>query len=203
MFILQIQKSHSASFIYFELLQVSAMVQASQGGSTCSQKKKKELKSRKNVSLSSNKRMCFDTLSDELSMQTSRLQRLVGYITYGFFESNKNRENQKVHPTQKKKKNNQRIQLQSVTSFSPFPFPVLLHRPGKEASRCPRWSSSETRNRCSPLSEEAFPLNKYDGVYPSETFQPVNARCSFAGTAFLFVPWPRWVAVITVARSHS
>lgn len=29
MFILQIQNSHSASFIYFELLQVSAMVQAS------------------------------------------------------------------------------------------------------------------------------------------------------------------------------
>ena len=37
MFILQIQNSHSASFIYFELLQVSAMVQASsQSGSRCS-----------------------------------------------------------------------------------------------------------------------------------------------------------------------
>lgn len=35
MFILQIQNSHSASFIYFELLQVSAMVQASQSGSKC------------------------------------------------------------------------------------------------------------------------------------------------------------------------
>ena len=35
MFILQIQNSHSASFIYFELLQVSAMVQASQSGSRC------------------------------------------------------------------------------------------------------------------------------------------------------------------------
>lgn len=43
MFILQIQKSHSASFIYFELLQVSAMVQASQGGSTCSQKKRTQI----------------------------------------------------------------------------------------------------------------------------------------------------------------
>lgn len=38
MFILQIQNSHSASFIYFELLQVSAMVQASQSGSRCSER---------------------------------------------------------------------------------------------------------------------------------------------------------------------
>lgn len=55
--------------------------------------------------------MCFDTLSDELNMQTSRLpRRLMDYITYGFFESNKNKANQKVHPTQKKK----RIHFQSV-----------------------------------------------------------------------------------------
>lgn len=38
MFILQIQNSHSASFIYFKLLQVSAMVQASQSGSRCSER---------------------------------------------------------------------------------------------------------------------------------------------------------------------
>lgn len=38
MFILQIQNSHSASFIYFELLQVSAMVQASQSGSRCKER---------------------------------------------------------------------------------------------------------------------------------------------------------------------
>lgn len=45
--------------------------------------------------------MCFDTLSDELNMQTSRLPRtLMDYITYGFFESIKNRANLKVHPTQ-------------------------------------------------------------------------------------------------------
>lgn len=158
-------------------------------------KKKKELKSRKNVSLSSNKRMCFDTLSDELSMQTSRLQRLVGYIMYGFFESNKNRENQKVHPTQKKKepKNSTPVCDQLLS----LPSSVLLHRPGKEASRCPRRSSSETRSRCSQFSEEAFPLNKYDRIYPSETFQPVNARCSFAGTAFLHV-----CAVAQVGSSH-
>lgn len=52
---------------------------------------------------SSNKNitMCFDTLSDELNMQTSRLPRTsMDYITYGFFESNKNRANLKVHPTQ-------------------------------------------------------------------------------------------------------
>lgn len=49
--------------------------------------------------------MCFDTLPDELNMQTSRLpRRLMDYITYGFFESNKNKANQKVHPTRKKKK---------------------------------------------------------------------------------------------------
>lgn len=71
------------------------MVQASQGGSTCLQKKKILKKSLNFFSLSSNKKMCFDTLSDELSMQTSRLQRLVDYITYGFFESNKNREKSK------------------------------------------------------------------------------------------------------------
>lgn len=54
--------------------------------------------SNKNISL------CFNTLSDELNMQTSRLpRRLMDYITYGFFESNKNKANQKVHPTQKKK----------------------------------------------------------------------------------------------------
>lgn len=35
--------------------------------------------------------MCVDTPSDELSMQTSRLRRSVDYITYGFFESDKNR----------------------------------------------------------------------------------------------------------------
>lgn len=54
--------------------------------------------------------MCFDTLSDELNMQTSPLPtRLMDYITYGFFESNNNKANQKVHSTQKK-----RIQSQSV-----------------------------------------------------------------------------------------
>lgn len=37
MFILQIQKSHSASFICVEFLQVSAMVQASQSSSGCSE----------------------------------------------------------------------------------------------------------------------------------------------------------------------
>lgn len=36
--------------------------------------------------------VCFDTLSDELNMQTSRLPRsLMYYITYGFFESNTNK----------------------------------------------------------------------------------------------------------------
>lgn len=49
--------------------------------------------------------MCFDTLSDELNMQTSRLpRRLMDYITYGFFESNKNKANQKVHQKKNKKK---------------------------------------------------------------------------------------------------
>lgn len=62
-----------------------------------------KIKSCKNSFFSSNKNstMCFDTLSDELNMQTSRLPRtLMDYITYGFFESNKNRVNLKVHPTQ-------------------------------------------------------------------------------------------------------
>lgn len=102
MFILQIQNSHSASFIYFKLLQVSAMVQASQSGSRCSERFKINFfffSSNKNIS------MCFDTISDELNMQTSRLpRRLMYYVTYGFFESNKNKANQKVHPTQKKKR---------------------------------------------------------------------------------------------------
>lgn len=75
--------------------------------------------------------MCLDTLSDELSMQTSRLQRLVDYITYGFFESNKNRENQKVHPTQKRTKINSTPVCDQLLSA---PSSVLLHRPGKEAS---------------------------------------------------------------------
>lgn len=73
----------------------------------------------------------MDTLSHELSMQTSRLQRLVGYITYGFFESNKNRENQKVHPTQKRTKKNSTPVCDQLLSA---PSSVLLHRPGKEAS---------------------------------------------------------------------
>lgn len=48
---------------------------------------------------------CFDTLSDELNMQTSRLpRRLMDYITYGFFESNKNRANQKSASNTKQKK---------------------------------------------------------------------------------------------------
>lgn len=47
--------------------------------------------------------MCFDSLSDELNMQTSRLRkRLMDYITYGFFESIKNKANHKVHQTQNK-----------------------------------------------------------------------------------------------------
>lgn len=132
-------------------------------------------------SLSSNKRMCLDTLSDELSMQTSRLQRLVDYITYGFFESNKNRENQKVHPTQKK--NKKKMQLQSVTSFCPLPPLSSCTVQVKWRPRHGCQPSSGTRNRCSQFSEEAFPLNKYDRIYPSETFQPVNARCGFARTA--------------------
>lgn len=49
-----------------------------------------------------------------LSLMTCKrlvyLERLMDYITYGFFESNKNKANQKVHPTHKKKKN----QFQSV-----------------------------------------------------------------------------------------
>lgn len=50
--------------------------------------------------------MCFDTLSDELNMQTSRLpRRLMDYITYGFFESNKNRANQKSASNTKKEFN--------------------------------------------------------------------------------------------------
>lgn len=103
MFILQIQNSHSASFLYFELLQVSARVQASQGGWRCSCFKIKC------CYFSFLKQKHFDVfrhpLSDELNMQTSRLPRsLMDYITYGFFESNKNKANQKVHPTHTQKK---------------------------------------------------------------------------------------------------
>lgn len=107
MFILQIQNSHSDSFIYFELLQVSAIVKASRSGSRCSFQNQILLflsLNKKNIS------MCFNTLSDELIMQISRLPtRLMDYITYGFFESNNNKANQKVHSTQKKI-----IQSQSV-----------------------------------------------------------------------------------------
>lgn len=102
MFILQIQNSQSVSFIYFKLLQVSAMVQASQSGSKCWEYFK--IKSCNFFSSNKNISMCFNTHSDELNMQTSRLpRRLMDYITYGFFKSNKNKANQKVHPTQKRK----------------------------------------------------------------------------------------------------
>lgn len=101
MFFLQIQNSHSASFIYFELLQVSAMVQASQSGSRCLECFK--ITSLFFSSSTENILKCFNTLSVELNMQTSRLpRRLIYYITYGFFERNNNKANLKVHPTRKK-----------------------------------------------------------------------------------------------------
>lgn len=49
--------------------------------------------------------MCFDTLSDELNMQTSRLpRRLMDYITYGFFlKAIKTRQIKKCIKKKKKK----------------------------------------------------------------------------------------------------
>lgn len=56
-----------------------------------------------------------------LSLMTCKrlvyLERLMDYITYGFFESNKNKANQKVHPTHTKKKINSSLWWKSVLSW--------------------------------------------------------------------------------------
>lgn len=81
MFILQVQKSHSASCLCCESVPWYKLNVAQRA-----YKKTSNL----SFSLSSDKKMCVDPPSDELSMQSSRLRRPVGYITYGFFESDKN-----------------------------------------------------------------------------------------------------------------
>lgn len=100
MFILQIQNSHPASFFLFTLNCCKSvpwykLLRAAQDVPNIS-------KPIHNFSRTKTS-MCFDSLSDELNMQTSRLRkRLMDYITYGFFESIKNKANHKVHQTQNK-----------------------------------------------------------------------------------------------------
>lgn len=110
-------------------------------------------------------------------MQTSRLpRRLMDYITYGFFESIKNKANQKVHSTQKiEKEFSSSLRSKSVPSFSSVCWLKVFTAQVRDVlvwSFCHLGSkvketSSGTQSRWPRLTKN-FPLNKYGRVYPAK-----------------------------------